>query len=109
MSVGAISPLKVGVQNISASASAVLSSALSSTEFKITADSYYVRAEIEGHVDFFLFEVSGSVTFELRRQPDDPREVGLPHYFALTELVGELLQPPGIERRRAHGGSRVLA
>ncbi|RWP30700.1 hypothetical protein [Mesorhizobium sp.] len=32
---------------------------------KITADSFYVRAEIEGHVDFFFFEVSASVTFEL--------------------------------------------
>ncbi len=36
-----------------------------STLLRITDDSFHVRARIEGHVDFFLFEVSGGVTFEL--------------------------------------------
>lgn len=32
---------------------------------RITDHSFYIRARIEGHVDFFFFEVSGGVTFEL--------------------------------------------
>ena len=49
------------------------------------------------------------VTVELGREPNDPREVGLPHHFALAELVGELLQPAGVQCRRAHRTRRVVA
>jgi hypothetical protein len=32
---------------------------------RITESSFYVKAEVHGHVDFFFFDVSGGVTFEL--------------------------------------------
>ncbi|WP_296713362.1 hypothetical protein [Rhodoblastus sp.] len=45
---------------------------------RITELSFYVKARVEGHVDFFFFEVSGGVTFELGDadlQPPQPADL----------------------------------
>ncbi|MCX7304301.1 MAG: hypothetical protein NTV73_08170 [Hyphomicrobiales bacterium] len=48
--------LRLFIVSIGCKASAII---------RITGQSFYVRARIEGRVEFFFFEVSGGVTFEL--------------------------------------------
>ncbi|MBC7478365.1 MAG: hypothetical protein H7317_09775, partial [Pseudorhodobacter sp.] len=60
---------------------------------QITDSAFYVKARVEGHVDFFFFEVSGGVTFELgdsdlELPPADPliRALSL-HSRSTTQLL----------------------
>jgi hypothetical protein len=60
---------------------------------RITKDSFYVKARVEGHVDFFFFEVRGGVTFELGDenlqlpQPDDLIRALSLHSRSTTQLL----------------------
>src|SRR5581483_6475858 len=58
-----------------------------------------------------LGDKRGGVTFERIRQRDEPSEVGLADELALAEPVRQLLEPAGLERRRAYrvGRSAIAA